>query len=62
MFLWDMQVGGLQAQNIQRTGFEEAHILKDEVDLDVIKFVAFQNLKEKWAAEIWTDQNLELTV
>ncbi len=51
------------AENIhmifQRSGFEEVYILKEKADLNIIKDASFQDLKEKWAAEIWNKLKLK---
>ncbi len=50
------------AENIhmifQRSGFEEVYILKEKADLNIIKDASFQDLKEKWAVEIWNKLKL----
>ncbi len=63
---WDMLMGGPWAEHthmiFQRTGFEEAYILKEKVDLDVIKDAAFQHLKEKWAVALLFDKLQEHSI
>lgn len=57
-----MQMGGVWAEHIHksfhRMGFEESYILKEKVDIEVIKDAAFQRLREKWAVEIWNRPKL----
>lgn len=56
--MWDVQTGGGWAEHIRklfhRMGFEESYILKEKVDIEVIKDGAFQ-----WAVEIWNRPKLK---
>lgn len=62
IFEWDIMIKGAWASDMYdilvRTGYEDHYYDKEKVDISFVKDITFQQVKDRWALDMWCKPKL----
>lgn len=62
IFEWDIMIKGVWASDMYdilvRAGYEDHYYDKEKVDLSFVKDITFQQVKDRWALDMWCKPKL----